>query len=141
MAQSTKDILKHEITVLQQTLGVHFITTRNITSIKDGRDALVQIVHCFNSPKKDITNELLTDNKITKHKLWNTEKKLKEKNEEISKLKLENKKLIAKNEELQDFLNSYKNIVHLLQEDRKDLITVNKSLRKNNSPWWDRLFK
>ena len=141
MTQSTKDMLKHEITVLQKTLGIHLITTRNITSIKDGRDALVQIVHCFNSPKKDITNELLTDNKITKHKLWNTEKNLKEKNEEISKLKLENKKLIAKNEELQDFLNYYKNIVHLLQEDRKDLITVNKSLRKNNSPWWDRLFK
>lgn len=141
MAQSTKDMLKHEITVLQETLGIHLITTRRINSIKDGRDALVQIFRCFNSPKKDVTNELLTENKIIKHNLWAAEKALKESKEQLKKLSVELKKSNAHNITLEEMIDSYKNIIHILQEDRKDLITVNRALRKNNSPWWDRLFK
>lgn len=141
MAQTTKDMLKHEITVLQETLGIHFITTRRINSIKDGRDALVQIVRCFNSPKKDVTNELLTENKIIKHNLWAAEKALKESKEQLKKLSVQLKKSNAHNITLEEMIDSYKNIIHILQEDRKDLITVNRALRKNNNPWWDRLFK
>ncbi|MBR8701666.1 MULTISPECIES: hypothetical protein [unclassified Fusobacterium] len=140
MAQSTKDMLKHEITVLQETLGIHLITTRNITSINEGREALVQIVRCFNSPKKDVTNELLTENKIIKHNLWAAEKALKESKEQLKKLSVELKKSNAHNISMEEMIDSYKNIIHILQEDRKDLIIVNKALKENNSPWWNKLF-
>lgn len=140
MAQSTKDMLKHEITVLQETLGIHLITTRNITSINEGREALVQIVRCFNSPKKDVTNELLTENKITKHRLWATEKIVKNKQEEILRLRAQIKKLTAENTVLSEDTTSYKNIIKILKHDRHDLLITNQILRNANKPWWSRIF-
>lgn len=137
MTQTTKDILKHEITVLQQTLGVHFITTRNIRSIQEGREALVQIVKTFKNNNRDVTNELLTDNKIAKHKLWKAEELLKEKKQELNKIVIENKKLVAKNEELQ--INN-KNLNDLCKYLFEKTDYYEEQLLKSKKTWLQRIF-
>lgn len=136
MAQ-TKDILKHEITVLQETLGIHLITTRRINSIKDGRDALVHIVKTFKNSNRDVTSELLTDNKIMKHKLWKAEELLEEKRKELNKAIIENKKLVAKNEELQ--INN-KNLNDLCKYLFEKTDYYEEQLLKSKKTWLQRIF-
>lgn len=137
MAQTTKDMLKHEITVLQETLGIHLITTRRINSIKDGRDALVHIVKTFKNSNRDVTSELLTDNKIMKHKLWKAEELLEEKRKELNKAIIENKKLVAKNEELQ--INN-KNLNDLCKYLFEKTDYYEEQLLKSKKTWLQRIF-
>ncbi|WP_211492759.1 MULTISPECIES: hypothetical protein [unclassified Fusobacterium] len=140
MAQSTKDMLKHEITVLQESLGVHFISTRKITSIKSAREALINIVKKYKTPHADVTNELLTENKMLKYKLWNTEKVTKKQQDEIINLKTKLNKLASENIRLNEISGSHKNIIKILKQDRQDLLIANQVLRNSNKSWWTRIF-
>lgn len=120
-----RDILKSEITELQQRLGIKIITTRNLKSIEACRNALVRIAHyCASTPS---ISGVDTEIDILRKKV----KILQEDNNKLQAEKVKNCKEI---EILQGDNKS-------LREDRDYLIKNSNTLysaieRLNRKKWW-----
>lgn len=124
-----RDMLKSEITELQQRLGIKVITTRNLKSIEECRKAFVEIVkHCASiSQGKLLDPGLETELDILR-------KKVKILQEENNKLQAEKVKTCKEIEVLQGDNKS-------LREDRDYLIKNSNTLysaieRLNSKKWW-----
>lgn len=110
-----KDILKNELSILQRELGVHFVTTRKLTSIDDCREAMITIVKCFNKRDGDKLSQLIQDIELVKRNNNSLKDLLRKKEEEIEKLKLENNKIKCNNSCLVDLSNSLHQALKLYQ--------------------------
>lgn len=119
MLGSRKDILKHEISELQKSLGIHIIKTRNLKNLDECREAFKKIVLVYKAPDPIKMHELIVENMKLKR--------------ELNNYKLENHSLTVKN-------NSYKNFVKILKEDREGLLTNLENLKSNNRSWWSKIF-
>lgn len=111
-----KDILKNELSILQRELGVHFVTTRKLTSVDDCREAMVTIVKCFNKKDGDKLSELIQDVELVKRNNHNIKELMRKKEEEIEILKSENKKLKCSNSCLIDLSSSLHQALKLYQQ-------------------------
>lgn len=121
-----RDILKSEITELQERLGIKVITTRNLKSIEDCRKALVEITKHYASISQ---GNLGLDTEVDILR-----KKVKVLQEE--KVELEKTNQVYSND-IKILQNTTKN----LREDREDLIEKNNILysvidKLNNKKWW-----
>ena len=121
-----RDILKSEITELQQRLGIKVITTRNLKSIEDCRKALVEITKHYASISQ---GNLGLDTEVDILR-----KKVKVLQEEKAELEKTNQ---AYSNDIKILQNTTKN----LREDREDLIEKNNILysvidKLNNKKWW-----
>jgi len=121
-----RDILKSEITELQQRLGIKVITTRNLKSIEDCRKALIEITKHYASISQ---GNLGLDTEVDILR-----KKVKVLQEE--KVELEKTNQVYSND-IKILQNTTKN----LREDREDLIEKNNILysvidKLNNKKWW-----
>ena len=121
-----RDILKSEITELQQRLGIKVITTRNLKSIEDCRKALIEITKHYASISQ---GNLGLDTEVDILR-----KKVKVLQEEKAELEKTNQ---AYSNDIKILQNTTKN----LREDREDLIEKNNILyseidKLNNKKWW-----
>ncbi|WP_288304881.1 hypothetical protein [uncultured Fusobacterium sp.] len=124
-----RDILKSEITELQQRLGIKVITTRNLKSIEDCRKALVGITKHYASISqgKLVNPGLDTEVDILRKKV----KVLQEEKAELEKT----------NQVYSNDIKILQNTTKNLKEDREDLIEKNNILydvidKLNNKKWW-----
>lgn len=124
-----RDILKSEITELQQRLGIKPIVTRNLKSIEDCRKALVKIVKHYAS-----VSQLRLVNPGSETELDILRKKVEILQGEVKKYKDQN-------------LKYYEEVVHLtatnknLEEDKNELLVKNNTLysvinKLNSKKWW-----
>ena len=121
-----RDILKSEITELQQRLGIKVITTRNLKPIEDCRKALIEITKHYASISQ---GNLGLDTEVDILR-----KKVKVLQEEKAELEKTNQ---AYSNDIKILQNTTKN----LREDREDLIEKNNILysvidKLNNKKWW-----
>lgn len=121
-----RDILKSEITELQQRLGIKVITTRNLKSIEDCRKALIEITKHYASISQ---GNLGLDTEVDILR-----KKVKVLQEEKAELEKTNQ---AYSNDIKILQNTTKN----LREDREDLIEKDNILysvidKLNNKKWW-----
>ena len=124
-----RDILKSEITELQERLGIKVITTRNLKSIEECRKAFVEITKHYAS--------------ISQGKLVNpgldTEVDILRKNVKV--LHEEKAELEKTNQAYSNDIKILQNTTKNLREDREDLIEKNNILysvidKLNNKKWW-----
>ncbi len=124
-----RDILKSEITELQQRLGIKPIVTRNLKSIEDCRKAFVEIAKHYVS-----VSQLRLVNPGAETELDILRKKVKILHSEVKKYKDQN-------------LKYYEEIAHLtatnknLEEDKNELLVKNNTLysvinKLNSKKWW-----
>lgn len=121
-----RDILKSEITELQQRLGIKVITTRNLKSIEDCRKALIEITKHYASISQGNLG-LDTEVDILRKKV----KVLQEEKAELEKT----------NQVYSNDIKILQNTTKNLREDREDLIEKNNILysvidKLNNKKWW-----
>lgn len=121
-----RDILKSEITELQERLGIKVITTRNLKSIEECRKAFVEITKHYASISQ---GNLGLDTEVDILR-----KKVKVLQEEKAELEKTNQ---AYSNDIKILQNTTKN----LREDREDLIEKNNILysvidKLNNKKWW-----
>lgn len=124
-----RDILKSEITELQQRLGIKIVTTRNLKSIEDCRKAFVQIAKYYAS----ISQGKLIDSGV-ETELDILRKKVKILQEEKTELEKTNQ---AYSNNIKTLQNTTKN----LKEDRDNLVEKNNILysvinKLNSKKWW-----
>lgn len=124
-----RDILKSEITELQQRLGIKPIVTRNLKSIEDCRKALVEIAKHYAS-----VSQLILVNPGSETELDILRKKVEILQGEVKKYKDQN-------------LKYYEEVAHLtatnknLEEDKNELLVKNNTLysvinKLNSKKWW-----
>ena len=124
-----RDILKAEITELQQRLGIKPIVTRNLKSIEECRNALVEIAKHYAS-----ISQLRLDNPGSETEFDILRKKVEVLQSEVKKYKNQN-------------LKYYEEVAHLtainknLEEDKNELLVKNNTLysminKLNNKKWW-----
>lgn len=124
-----RDILKSEITELQQRLGIKPIVTRNLKSIEDCRKALVEIAKHYAS-----VSQLRLVNPGSETELDILRKKVEILQGEVKKYKDQN-------------LKYYEEVAHLtatnknLEEDKNELLVKNNTLysainKLNSKKWW-----
>lgn len=124
-----RDILKSEITELQERLGIKVITTRNLKSIEECRKAFVVIAKHYASISqgKLINPGLDTEVDILRKKV----KVLQEEKAELEKT----------NQAYSNDIKTLQNTAQNLKEDIDDLIEKNNTLYSvintlNNKKWW-----
>lgn len=124
-----RDILKSEITELQQRLGIKPIITRNLKSIEDCRKALVEIAKHYAS-----VSQLRLVNPGSETEFDILRKKVEILQGEVKKYKDQN-------------LKYYEEVAHLtatnknLEEDKNELLVKNNTLysvinKLNSKKWW-----
>lgn len=124
-----RDILKSEITELQQRLGIKPIVTRNLKSIEDCRKALVEIAKHYAS-----VSQLRLVNPGSETEFDILRKKVEILQGEVKKYKDQN-------------LKYYEEVAHLtatnknLEEDKNELLVKNNTLcsainKLNSKKWW-----
>lgn len=124
-----RDMLKSEITELQQRLGVKVITTRNLKSIEECRKAFVEIVkHCASiSQGKLLDPGLETELDILRKKV----KILQEEKVDLEKI----------NQVYSNNIKALQNTTKNLKEEKYSLIEKNNILyavidNLNKKKWW-----
>lgn len=124
-----RDILKSEITELQQRLGIKPIVTRNLKSIEDCRKVLVEIAKHYAS-----VSQLRLVNPGSETEFDILRKKVEILQGEVKKYKDQN-------------LKYYEEVAHLtatnknLEEDKNELLVKNNTLysainKLNSKKWW-----